>query len=79
VIFVGGLFASIAVLVGAVAAFRRKRTGWAFTILLLGGFGVFLIVPAQLMTLVYLFFMPPGSTTSNLEFLPVPHVSLADR
>lgn len=77
-IFCGALFASIAVLVGAVAALRRHRTGWALSILLLGAVGVFFfIVPAQVMTLAYLLFMPSGSTTRKLEFLPVPQVSLS--
>ncbi|HEX9057804.1 MAG TPA: hypothetical protein VF818_09755, partial [Ktedonobacterales bacterium] len=66
-----------ALLVGATAAFRRRRFGWAASILIVGGIGVFfLIIPAQLITVLYLVAMPYTPSERGLEFIPVPQVSL---
>jgi hypothetical protein len=74
------LFAAIAVLVGAVAAFRRHRVGWAIAILLLGTIGlIMVIVPAQVVILVYLLAMPHTPASRGLDLVPVPQMSLERR
>lgn len=76
-IFVGAILVGAALLVGATAAFRRRRFGWAASILIVGGIGVFfLIIPAQLITVLYLVAMPYTPSERGLEFIPVPQVSL---
>jgi hypothetical protein len=61
-----------AVLIGAVAAFRRHRIGWAIGILVIGGLGTFVILPAQVMILLYLAAMPYKPIVRGIEFVPAP-------
>jgi tetratricopeptide (TPR) repeat protein len=66
----------LAVLIGAVAAFRRHRIGWAIGILVVGGLGTFLIVPAQIMMLLYVVAMPHKPVVRGLELVPMPQATL---
>jgi hypothetical protein len=75
---IAGLCCVAAVLIGAVAAFRRHRLGWAIAILVIGGLGTFLIVPAQLMVLLYVVAMPPKPAGRGIEYVPTPHVALGN-
>jgi tetratricopeptide (TPR) repeat protein len=75
-LFVTFVLLAIALIVGAVAAFRRHRMGWVIGISVVGGLGIFLLVPAMLMVVFYLVAMPRTSANRRLEFVPMPQVTL---
>lgn len=69
------LTVAAAVLVGAVAAFRRRRIGWGIAILTIGVCGIFCaLLPAQLMVLIYLLAMPTSPGKFALEPAPTPEL-----
>ncbi|HEY7985021.1 MAG TPA: hypothetical protein VID73_12675 [Ktedonobacterales bacterium] len=77
-IVLGWFFCALSLLVGALAALRRYRLGWAVTILVVGGIGsVLLLVPGQLVALLYLVFMPhePGKRSAE-DIIPGPEINL---
>ena len=77
-IILGWFFCALSLLVGALAALRRYRLGWAVTILVAGGIGsILLLVPGQLVALLYLMFMPhtPGKRTAE-DIVPGPEINL---
>ncbi|GAC1449049.1 MAG: hypothetical protein PVSMB4_06920 [Ktedonobacterales bacterium] len=75
-VVVAWLASGAALCVGAVAAFRRHRNGWGVSLLLVALLFSVLIVPAQLMALLYLLAMPHSPASRRMEFVPVPQVSL---
>lgn len=75
---VGWFFCALSLLVGALAALRRHRLGWAVTILVAGGIGsVLLLLPGLLVALLYLVLMPhtPAKRTAE-DFVPGPDINL---